>query len=235
MSGTVTRAVNGAQHKLYDLAAAQGFAVKDILVEGRVNTDPDVLLALINIEKGDPLFAFDPDEARDLIERIAWVRSAHVERRLPSTIYIGLTERVPMALWQNKGKIRLIDEEGVTLTDTDLAPFKDLPIIVGEDAPAQAPDLLALLEAEPLLAERLEAATWVGERRWDLKLKKGMTIKLPETDVGFALRRLARAQEDDGLLDKDLIVIDARQSDRLTVRTRPGAVETYRAGTSGEL
>jgi cell division protein FtsQ len=123
----------------------------------------------------------------------------------------------------------------VTLTDANLKPFKALPIIVGERAPDHAPALLDLMIAEPLLAERLEAATWIGDRRWDLKLKNGMTVKLPEADVGFALRRLALAQEDDGLLDKDLTVIDARQSDRLTVRTRPGAVETYRAGMSGEL
>lgn len=208
--------------------------MQDILVEGRVYSDPDVLRAVINIERGDPIFAFDPVDAKDLIERLAWVKEAHVERRLPHTIYIGLVEREPIALWQNKQKIRVIDSEGVTLSDSRLAPFGDLLIVVGENAPAHAPEFLALLTAEPDIKKRTEAATWSGNRRWDLKLKNGVTVKLPESDVGLALRKLAQAQTDDGLLDKDLTIIDLREEGRITVQTKPGAVKDYQAGLQGD-
>ncbi len=207
--------------------------MQNILVEGRINSDADVLKALINIERGDPIFAFDPKDAKSLIERIAWVKEAHVERRLPGTIYIGLVERKPVALWQNKKKIRVIDSEGVTLTDRRIEPFKDLIILVGESAPQHAPDLLAFLAVEPLINDKIEAAIWIGERRWDLKLKNGIKVKLPENDMGLALRRLAKAQAEDGLLEKDLIVVDMREADRITVRTRPGAVKEYKAGLKG--
>lgn len=235
LSGAATRSGQWLVAQSYDISARAGFAVKDILVEGRVYTDPDVLRGLINIQGGDPLFSFHPESAREQIEKISWVRRVQIERRWPDTLYIGLTERVPLALWQYDGRVRVIDAEGVVLTDNNLERFKDLPIAVGGDAPAHIAGLLDMIAAEPLIAQRLEAATWVGDRRWDLKLKNGIKIKLPEDDVGFALRRLALAQEEDGLLDKDLTVINARERDRLTVRTRPGAVQTYRAGMSGEL
>ena len=219
-----------AETQFQQFAAAQGFAVQSILVEGRDNTDPDVLRALINVERGDSIFAFDPAEVKELIERISWVREAHVERHLPDTVYIGLVERKPLALWQNKGKVRLIDVDGVTLADGKLEKFAGLVILVGEDAPEYAPELLRLLHVEPALKDRVEAATWVGERRWDLKTKNGISVKLPEGDLGLALRRLAKAQEDDGLLDKDIESVDLREPDRITVRTRPGAVKEYKAG-----
>lgn len=228
LSGAADRVVVFARGQVYDRTAAAGFAVDNILVEGRLNSDADVLRAVLNVERGDPIFAFDPAEAKEMIERISWVREAHVERRLPDTIYIGIVERQPMALWQNKGKIRVIDADGVTLTDALRRRFDDLPIIVGEDAPAKAPALLANIAAEPLVRERLEAATYVSDRRWDLKLKSGITVKLPEKDTGLALRRLAAAQEEDGLMDRDLTVIDLRDTSRITVRTRPGAVEEYK-------
>lgn len=221
-----------AETKLQSIAAAEGFSVRRILVEGRVNTDADVLRALINIERGDSVFSFDPAEVKELIERISWVREAHVERRLPDTIYIGLVERKPLALWQNKGKVRLIDVDGVTLADNKLEKFADLIIIVGDDAPKFAPDLLRLLHVEPELKKRVEAATWVGERRWDLKMKSGAVVKLPEGDLGLALRRLAKAQEENGLLDKEIESVDLREPDRITVRTKPGAVMEYKAGSS---
>lgn len=230
LSGVVQKAVGHMGMAIADAGAARGFAVQRILVEGRENTDADILRALINVEQGDPILSFSPREARELIRRLAWVKDAQVERRLPDTVYIGLTERRPLALWQHKGKVRLIDDEGVTLADSGFAKFRNLIILVGEDAPREALALIRMLEAEPLLRARTEAATWVGERRWDLKLKNGVVVRLPEGDLGLALRRLAAAQEEDQLLDKDVSVIDAREPDRMSVRTKPGAVQLYKAG-----
>ncbi len=230
LSDADTKTADWTWQKTMDVTADMGFAVRDILVEGRVYSDPDVLRALINIEKGDPLFSFDPEEARTLIEKIAWVKTAHVERRLPDTIYIGLVEREPLALWQKDKKLRLIDEEGEVLTDRNLKRFKALVIVAGRDAPEHAPALIATLAAEPALAKRVESASRIGARRWDLKLNDGTIVKLPEEDIGFALRRLAVAQEEDELLDKDIVSVDLRETDRIIVRTRPGAVQEYKAG-----
>lgn len=218
-----------ARSEAYAASARAGFFVDNILVEGRVNSDADVLRAILGLERGDPILAFDPAEAKDMIERVSWVREAHIERRLPRTIYIGIVERKPMALWQHKGKIRVVDAEGVTLTDALRGTFHDLPLIVGDDAPHYAPALLAVLGAETAVRDRMEAATWVGERRWDLKLKNGVIVKLPENDMGLALRRLAVAQEEDGLMDRAIESIDLRDSGRITVKTKPGAVEEYRS------
>lgn len=228
-SGVIDRALKGAQDQAYDLLADSGFRVNNILVEGRYETDPDVLRAIVNLERGDPIFAFDPAETREMIERLSWVRSVHIERRLPDTIYIGLVEREPVALWQHKNKLRVIDADGVTLTDKLSASQKLLPIVVGEYANEQAYNLLAMLGAEPEIKALIEAATWVGDRRWDLTLKNGMTVRLPEMDIGLALSRLAKAQAEDGILEKDLSMIDLRETDRITVRTRPGAVQEYQA------
>lgn len=232
-SGTLDRALQSARQETYNTLADAGFRVENILVEGRYETDSDTLRAIINMERGDPIFAFDPAESREMIERLSWVKEAHIERRLPNTIYIGLVERRPMALWQHKNKLRVIDADGVTLTDKLSAHQKTLPIVVGEYANEQAYNLLQMLEAQPQVRDMLEAATWVGDRRWDLTMKNQMTVRLPEMDIGLALSRLAKAQSEDRILEKDLSVIDLREKDRITVRTRPGAVQEFKASFSG--
>ncbi len=215
-------------------AADKGLVVQNVLVRGRVHTDPKELRRLIGVERGDPIMAFDPGEIRDLLERIPWVKEARVERRLPDTIYIGLVERAPLVLWQNKGKVRLIDSDGVTLTDKNLKSYSDLLLVVGEEAPRHAPELVKMLVAEPALKERIESATWVSERRWNLNLKGGTVVKMPEKDTELALRRLGAAQEQDRLLDQNLAVIDLRETGRMSIRTLPGAVSEYKAGNSKE-
>lgn len=229
LSDAAYHTANWAKDKMLGVSSNAGFTVNDLMVEGREYTDVDAVLAIANIQKGDPLFSFDTKSAKNLLEKLSWVKSAKVERRLPDTIYIKITEREPFALWQNNGKISLIDDKGVFLTDNNLARFKDLIIVVGKHAPQESGEFLSLLNSEPTVKDKVESAMYVAGRRWDLKLKNGVQVKLPEKDTEFALSKLSKAQIDDGLLDKDIKTIDMRDNDRIVIRIKPGAVQEYKA------
>ena len=202
---------------LIQSAAEQGMRVENILIEGRENTDPDLLLAILNTREGEPLLDFDPAAAQALIEQISWVKTATVVRRLPNTIYVRLVERIPYALWQDKGKVVVIDQEGVILTDSLRGEYSDLPILGGEGAAQNARELIELLKAEPSVYEAFDQAFFIGGRRWDIKLENGITVQLPAQDIGYALGRLARAVKQDGLFKKDISVVDLRQPERVIV------------------
>lgn len=228
LSDTPGKLLSWGRAKILEQTAAAGFVVKDILVEGRKNTDSALLLAVLNIAEGDPLFALDPRSARAQIEKIVWVRAARVERRLPGTIYIGLTERRPFALWKNEGKWILLDEEGRAITVEEPGHFVGLITLSGDEAPVHAPDFIALLRAEPVLFDHVHEAARIAGRRWDVTLKNGVQVKLPEEDIGVALRRLVKAQEADGLWDKDIESLDLRNPERIVIRTKPGGLRDYK-------
>lgn len=217
------------------LTADMGFEVRNVMVVGRRNTSPELLKSTINVEKGDPIFAFNPEKTRRNIERISWVKAARVERRLPDTIYIGIDERIPLALWKDGQRLALVDGEGVVLAEKDLEAYRDLIIITGDGAPERASELFSQLDAEPELKERMEYARWVSVRRWDLFLKNGIEVLLPEQDTGLALRRLMAAHEEGSLLDKDIVNIDLRKTDRLIVKPRRGEALNWQAGTNEDL
>ena len=227
LSGSLARAGDWAQGQIEVTTADMGFTVENILVEGRQYTDAGVLLAIVNVQKGDPLFSFDPQTAKNTIMRIGWVEGAQVERRWPDTIYIGLKERQPLALWQSEKRLKLLDGKGEVIVTDNLQRFSDLILVSGKDAPETAAQLVANLKAEPIIFERVETAQRISERRWNLRLKNAVEIKLPEDDMGLALRRLSTAQQEDGLLDKDIVSIDMREVDRVSVRTKPGTVQDY--------
>lgn len=229
LSDAAYHTTSWAKDKVLGVTADTGFVVENLMVEGREYTDSDAILAIANIQKGDPLFSFDTDAAQSMLEKLSWVEGAQVTRRLPDTIHIQITERAPFALWQNKGRLSLIDDKGVFLTDHKLSRFKDLLIVVGKDAPQECGDFLSLLGAEPLVKEQVESAKHVAGRRWDLTLKNGVLVKLPEEGASLALSKLAKAQADDSLLDKDIKMIDMREQARIVIRTKPGAVQEYKA------
>lgn len=197
-----------------------GYRVDDIFVEGRVKTPRDDLLAALGVKRGDAILAVDLAAAQKRIEEIPWVRSAAVERRLPNQLHILIAERQPIALWQNKGRYFLIDHDGQIVGD-QIDDYANLPLTVGEGAPDHAGELVALLSAEPTLKDRVKAATWVGDRRWSLMLDRtpdGIEIRLPEEDAVDAWHDLAKLDQQQSLLERQVSVIDMRLPDRLVLR-----------------
>lgn len=193
----------------------QGLVIEEILVDGRHYTDKDQLLQSLGIHQGMPILAFDLDAAQGQLLSLPWVESATVERRMPNTVFIHLTERQPMAVWQNKGALNLIDRKGAVILGQDVAPFSNLLIVVGPDAPSYAKDLVDVLSSMPNLQERVQSAVRVGQRRWDLYLRNDMVIKLPEKNPEMALQKLIELQEAQKILDQDYATIDLRLSDRM--------------------
>jgi len=229
LSGTVDRAGNWAQNSLLLASANMGLSVDNILVEGRKETDANVIMAIINIEKGDPLLSFDPHDAQHLIEQVSWVKTAQVERRWPDTIYIGLQEKTPVALWKNGKQSKLLDQDGEVIAADNTNEFKDLITVSGKGSRDTIGGLLSDLSEHKDLHKRVSSATRIGERRWDLQSDTGIKIKMPEEDQAQALARLVRAQSDDALLDQDITEIDMREKDRISIRTKPGKIQEYKA------
>lgn len=209
-------------------SAAQGLVVRKVLCEGRDETDRAAILAALEVRQGQPILAFDPEAAKKRLEALSWVRTAAVERRLPDTIAVHLTERRPIALWQRNGRLLLVDEEGVVLRRDGLERFAGLPLIAGDDAPRHAPALLQMLSEEPTLEPRVTAAVRVGGRRWNLRLDNRLDVLLPEEGAEAAWRRLADLERRHGLLERDLTAVDLRVPDQLVVRLAPGAADRAR-------
>lgn len=200
-------------------SSAAGFGIVEVLVEGRRQTDQGAILAALDFHHGDPILSYDLERARTVLERLPWVVSATVERRLPDTLFVRLTERRPLALWQRSGHHVLIDRDGTVLDERSATDYPGLPILVGATAPAHAQELMVLLDAEPALKARVDAAIRVGDRRWDLRLDNGITIRLPEINAVAALRRLAELEVKAPMLDRNIVAIDLRLPDRLIVQS----------------
>ena len=200
------------------VASAADMRVQQILPEGIHNTPRDQLDAAIGVHAGQSMLSFSLASVRQRVEALSWVEHATVERRLPGTLVVNVVERRPYAIWQHEGKFVLIDREGQVVTGEDVVAFGDLPLVVGAGAPQAATGLLEALAAQPALKPRVLAAIRVGERRWNLRMKNGTDVLLPEGAEPQALAKLAELQAADQLLDRPLVVVDMRLPDRLVVR-----------------
>jgi len=198
-----------------------GFTVQEVEVEGREVTPRDDILKAIDAGRGTPILGVNPARIKQQLESLPWIRSASVERHLPDTLYIRLTERQPLALWQRNGKMMLIDHDGVVVTTEHLNQYGNLLLVVGEDAPKNAEALIKILQTQPDLMHRVSAAIRVGERRWNLQLDNAITIELPEANIADAWTHLAQIDREHALLARDIEQVDLRLADRVVVRAVP--------------
>ncbi len=222
-SGWDAAAVEHVRAKALALTVEAGLTVSDVVVQGRGRTSGDAILAALGAAHGTPILEISPSAAKARLEALPWVRTASVERLLPDTLFVQITERQPLALWQRKGKLELIDRDGVVVAVPSLDEFANLIILVGDDAPKAAPALLEMLASEPALQSHVSAAVRVGGRRWNLKLDNGIDVALPEDNVGAAWHQLAQLDRTDGLLKRDILRVDLRLPDRLVLQVPEAA------------
>ena len=215
--GALPRLAGSFGDAMLSASGTLGLKVRQILVEGRARVPAPTVMANLGVHRGMPILGVGVGELRARLEAIPWIESAIVERRLPDTIFVRLVERQPLALWQHNGRFSVIDAKGVVVQD-EVGEFANLPIVVGEDAPAHAESLLLLLATEPDLQKRVTAAIRVGGRRWNLKLDNGIDVRLPEEDAASAWSRLAALERENKLLSRDVVAVDLRLPDRLIVR-----------------
>ncbi len=227
ISGVGARLLGQAGTDIRDFSAQAGLRIDNVLITGRKHAGRRAVERALQARRGIAIFAFDPHAAKARLEKLAWVRAAIVERRLPDTILVRINERRPLALWQFKRRLALIDATGKVITRWKLSRFERLPLVVGAGAPQHAAAIISALKTYPRLNARVGALVRVSQRRWDIKLKNGIVVRLPEKNVVRAMATLDRLMRRKGLLGRGVVAVDLRFEDRLVVRTtaRPEATK----------
>ena len=225
MSDADTKTYYWLNGKVDFVAADAGYRLENILVRGRYNTPASEIFESVNLEKGSPLLSFNSAETKEKLLQQDWIETVTVKRILPNTVSIDIQERVPMALWQKENKLFLVDNRGLIITDNNLSEFKDLIIITGENSGENAVTLFSSFRAVPDIFYNIETAQFISNRRWNLTMKNGTIIKLPEANVPLALSALQKMNNQEKILDKSLEFIDLRDMKKISIKTHPDAVE----------
>jgi cell division protein FtsQ len=197
-----------------------GFEVKRVEIVGVDRMDRLTVynVALDQHSRAMPLV--DLDKVRDQLMQFSWIEDARVSRRLPDTLVVDIVERKPAAIWQNNQKLSLIDAKGVVLERVDPNATPNLPLLIGHNANQEAVALNDLIKKVPSLKPSLQAATWVGNRRWDLQFRSGEVLALPEGEdaATAALTRFAKIDGVERLLGRGFARFDMRDPTKMVVR-----------------
>jgi cell division protein FtsQ len=211
---------------LRDAAAnTAGFNIASVALTGQKQISREDVLTAAGITGRTSLLFLDADAARKKLMTNPWIAEATVLKLYPNRLQIGITERQAFALWQKNGQLSVVAEDGTVLEPYVARRFTGLPLVVGTGAQERAKELLTLIGHYPEVSASMAAAVLVAQRRWNLRLKNGMDVRLPEADIENALATLVGLDHEKKLLSRDITTIDLRLPDRVTVRLSDEAAQ----------
>jgi cell division protein FtsQ len=223
--GHVEELTQGLSDTRNAIANSAGFRITTVAINGRKQLTQDEVLAIGGVNGRSSLLFLDAAVVRDKLKANPWIGDATVLKLYPGQLQIDITERSAFALWQQDGRLSVISDDGAVLEPYVSRRFVSLPLVVGKGADVKARDFLALLARYPQVRNATKAVILVGERRWNLRLKDGLDVRLPENDVGNALAALSKLDKEDRLFSRDIVAIDMRLPDRLTVQLSEDAAK----------
>jgi len=204
---------------------AAGFHLAGVALSGHKHLTREEIFAIAGITGRSSLLFFDVADARIRLKTNPWIADATVQKLYPDRLQITITERAAYALWQKGGRIGVVADDGTVLEPYISRRFATLPLFVGEGAATRAKEFLALLDRYPDIRDNLRASTLVAERRWNLRMKNGVDVRLPEFEIDRALDQLVALDRDKKIFSRDITLVDLRLPDRVTVRLSDAAAQ----------
>jgi len=204
-----------------------GLGVDKVLMSGNKRVSEIDVLQALGLDGEISLPMLNIDEAQERLQSLPWVARASVRKIYPDKLSVSIIEREPFAVWQDNGKVNIVDAQGHIIVPYNRADGRGLPFFVGQGAAENAQSFLAGMKAFPDLESHARAYIRVADRRWDILLDNGLRIKLPENRP---FQRLAAAEAMDksqGLFNRDVTDLDLRMPDRIVVALAPDAMERW--------
>ncbi len=186
---------------------SDAFALREVVFTGLVHAREPELLKASGLAQGENLFRIDLARAARALQAQPWVASARLERRLPGTVQVTVSEHRPAALVRF-GALYVLDEQGRIFKRVEPEDALDLPIIAGLSRDAwldRKPELQLRLYGALHLLDTWQAAGFKLASLSEVRLDEGggftlfdrgggslQEIRLGQNDISLELQRLGQ-------------------------------------------
>jgi len=133
---------------LYRLVFEKGiFVTKSVEVEGEFkNLSKDSVLSMAGIRQGENIFAVNLSKVQKQIAVNPWVREVAVARKLPSAIWVYVSEFEPYAIYA-ASDLFFVDKNGKLFKKMEGADDKNYPVITGARSDTELAKAIDVLDS----------------------------------------------------------------------------------------
>ena len=180
--------------------------IQNINVLGLESKDNQIILDKIKYLKLENIFSINKNEILKILNSNSLIESYEIFKIYPSTINIIIKKTEFLAKINDNGKIFLIGSNGKLIPT--VKPYKDLPFIFGNPKIDEFLKFKQIIDNSKFSYNQIENLYFYQSKRWDLKLKENILLKLPNDFSNKTLDTLYEFLEEYNV--KNFTIIDSR-------------------------
>jgi cell division protein FtsQ len=176
--------------------------------------DLSAIVAAATLAPNTPSYSIDLDMLNERVSKVPGVKKSAVRRMPNGNISVRVALHRAVALWTDGQNFFPLSADGTIVNKpTDV---RDMSHVVFR---GKLPDDIAqITNAAHNLVGNLDYMEWIENRRWNMYTNSGIIIMLPEENPTAAIGTLISLHNNHHILDKDLKMIDMRDSARILVK-----------------
>ena len=207
-----------------------GFKVTDVVIQNRkfltLETMNEVFKEKNQTEHKNSIFRLNLQSIKKNGMDSKLFKELILKKVYPNIMQVYVLERKPLGFWHKNNQALLIDDHGDVLGDhTTISKYtldvqinlkKNFFNFAGVNANLYANQLVTLIQGQIYITNNLSYAEYIENRRWNLVLKTGLTIKLPESLNKELLSKISQLLKHSNI--ENMEILDMRNQGKIYVK-----------------
>ena len=181
-------------------------SVKNINVTGLENEDNSIISKKIKNLKLDNIYLINKKDLNTLIESNNLVEKYFIFKKYPSSLNINIDKTSFLARISKNGKIYDLGSNGKLIEN--MHSNNQLPFVFGNPEIVEFFNIKKIIDQSQISFEEIESLYFFLSKRWDLKLRNNIIIKLSNDNTKEGLKIASEFLHNNEF--KDIKIIDAR-------------------------
>ena len=196
------------------------YNLEKIEVLGLKHINKTEILLPLNKFKNYSVFLIPVKKISDEIKKNKWINNINIRNDYKNTLTLNIKEEIPMGIFENNNQKILFSDNLVILEILDNNHnFKNLIIFYGENSINNSKNLILKIDND--IIKMIKTATFIENRRWNIKLKNMIVLKLPEINIKKAIENYKKIYSNLSNKDlKDIEIIDLRIPNQAIIKYR---------------
>ena len=192
------------------------FNIKNIKIINNEKIKPDVIEEKLKKIYGQNIFFIKTSEIEKVTRNIIYLQSIEVKKKYPNTLIVKVFETSPLAILLKNSDYYILDSgANLILINADSVTNYNYPHIFGKNSEKYFLNFLKLLKENNFPIIDIKSYYYFQIGRWDLQLKDGLLIRLPNNMIKNAIEKSIELLNKDDF--KNYEVIDLRINGRIIV------------------
>ena len=156
----------------------------------------------------------------NILKKNKWIKEVNIRNDYKNTLKVNIKEEIPIGIYENNNQ-KILFSNNLSILEIlgKNHNYKNLISFYGENSIINSKYLISKIDQD--IKQMIQSVIFIENRRWNMRLKNKIILKLPEKNLEEALENYKKIYSNLSNKDlKDIEIIDLRIPNQATIKYR---------------